>query len=63
MTGVGLIGVISLSLFFDSLYRETFPPVTGVSKALHASEIPLHEDESCHYIEMLISKKIGFGVF
>jgi len=44
-----LIGVISLSLFFDSLYKETFPPVTGVSRALHASEIPLHEDESCQY--------------
>ena len=49
ITGVGLIGVISLSLFFDSLYRETFPPVTGVSKALHASANPLHEDESCQY--------------
>ena len=49
MTGVGLIGVILLSLFFDSLYKETFPPVTGVSKALHASEIPLHEEESCQY--------------
>jgi len=43
------MGVISLFLFFDSLYRETFPPVTGVSKTLHASEIPLHEDESCQY--------------
>ena len=49
MTGVGLIGVISLFLFFDSLYKETFPPVTGVSKALQASEIPLHADESCQY--------------
>jgi len=44
-----LIGVISLFLFFDSLYKETFPPVTGVSRALHASEIPLHEVESCQY--------------
>ena len=41
--------MISLSLFFDSLYRETFPPVTGVSRTLHASEIPLHEDASCQY--------------
>ena len=41
------MGVISLSLFFDSLYKETFPPVTGVSRALQASEIPLHDDESC----------------
>ena len=47
MTGVGFIGVISLSLFFDSLYKETFPPVTGVSKTLQASEIPLHDEESC----------------
>ena len=35
MTGVGLIGVISLSLFFDSLYRETFPPVTGGNVSLY----------------------------
>jgi len=33
MTGVGLIGVILFSLFFDSLYKDTFPPVTGVSRA------------------------------
>jgi len=44
-----LIGVIKLSLFLDSLYKDTLPPVTGVSRALHASEIPLHEDESCQY--------------
>ena len=31
------------------MYKETFPPVTGVSKILQASEIPLHEDESCQY--------------
>ena len=49
MTGVGLIGVISSFLFFDSLYKETFPPVTGVSKALQASAIPLQEDDSCQY--------------
>ena len=49
ITGVGLIGVISFVLFFDSLYKETLPPVTGVSKALQASEIPLHEDASCQY--------------
>ena len=36
-------------LFFDSLYKETFPPVTGVSRTIHALEIPLHEDESCQY--------------
>ena len=33
----------------DSLYRETFPPVTGVSKTMQALEIPLHADESCQY--------------
>jgi hypothetical protein len=49
MTGVGLIGVITLSLPLDSLYKETFPPVTGVSNSLQASAIPLHEDESCQY--------------
>ena len=31
------------------MYKETFPPVTGVSNALQASEIPSHEDESCQY--------------
>ena len=41
------MGVTLSSLFFDSLYKETFPPVTGVSKAMQASEIPLHEDASC----------------
>ena len=30
------------------MYKETFPPVTGVSRA-YASEIPLHEEESCQY--------------
>jgi len=49
MTGVGLIGVILLSLFLDSLYKETFPPVTGVSNTKQASEIPSQEDESCQY--------------
>ena len=44
-----MIGVIRLSLFLDSLYKDTLPPVTGVSKALQASAIPLHEDESCQY--------------
>ena len=44
-----MIGVIKLSLFLDSLYKETLPPVTGVSKALQASAIPLHADESCQY--------------
>ena len=44
-----MIGVISLSLFLDSLYKETLPPVTGVSKALQASAIPLQEDDSCQY--------------
>ena len=33
----------------DALYRETFPPVTGVSKTMQALEIPLHADESCQY--------------
>ena len=49
MTGVGLIGVIKLSLFFDSLYKDTLPPVTGVSNALQASAIAIQEDESCQY--------------
>ena len=31
------------------MYKETLPPVTGVSKALQASEIPIHEEESCQY--------------
>jgi len=31
-------------LFLDSLYKDTLPPVTGVSKALQASAIPIHED-------------------
>ena len=44
-----MIGVIRLSLFFDSLYKDTLPPVTGVSKALQASAIALQEDESCQY--------------
>ena len=43
------MGVITLSLFLDSLYKETLPPVTGVSNALQASAIALHEDESCQY--------------
>ncbi len=38
-----MIGVIRLSLFLDSLYKDTLP------KALQASAIPLHEDESCQY--------------
>ena len=62
MTGVGLIGVISLSLFIDSLYKETFPPVTGVSKTLQAWEIPLHEDESCQY-PMALSGEEKFKLF
>ena len=49
ITGVGLIGVISSFSFFDSLYRETLPPVTGVPKAIQASVIPWHEDDSCQY--------------
>ena len=44
ITGVGLIGIS-----FVWLYKDTLPPVTGVSKALQASAIPLHEDESCQY--------------
>ena len=44
-----MIGVITLSIFFDSLYKETLPPVTGVSNALQASAIALHEEESCQY--------------
>ena len=43
------MGVIRLSLFFDSLYKDTLPPVTGVSNTLQASAIPVHEDESCQY--------------
>jgi len=31
------------------LYKETLPPVTGVSSALQASAIALQEDESCQY--------------
>ena len=31
------------------MYKETFPPVTGVYKILQASEIPSHADESCQY--------------
>ena len=46
---MGLIGVTWLFCFFDSLYKETFPPVTGVSKAIQALEIPSHADESCQY--------------
>ena len=57
MTGVGLMGVISPALFFDSLYKETFPPVTGVSKTLQASEIPLHEVESCQYPVSLLGEE------
>ena len=53
MTGVGLIGVILLSLFIDSLYKETFPPVTGVSKTLQASKFPYMKMKvaniQCHY--------------
>ena len=36
-------------MFLDSLYKETLPPVTGVSSALQASAIALHEDKSCQY--------------
>ena len=43
------MGFTWLLLFFDSLYKETFPPVTGVSKAIQALEIPLHANESCQY--------------
>ena len=57
ITGVGLIGVILLFLFIDSLYKETFPPVTGVSKTLQASEIPLHEVESCQYPVSLLGEE------
>ena len=49
--------MILLSLFIDSLYKETFPPVTGVSKTLQASEIPLHEDESCQYPVLLLGEE------
>ena len=31
------------------MYKETLPPVTGVSNALQASAIALHEVESCQY--------------
>jgi hypothetical protein len=32
----------------DSLYKLTFPPVTGVSNARHASEIPRTDCANCH---------------
>ena len=44
-----MIGVITLFLFLDSLYKETLPPATGVSSTLQASAIALHEDKSCQY--------------
>ena len=43
------MGVNWLFWFFDSLYKETFPPVTGVSNSIQALEIPSHADESCQY--------------
>ena len=49
MTGVGWIGFLLPESSIDSLYKETFPPVTGVSKASHAIEIPSQELDNCQY--------------
>ena len=57
-----MIGVITLSLFLDSLYKETLPPVTGVSNALQASAIASHEEESCQY-PILVSGEEKFKLF
>ena len=42
--------------------KKHYPPVTGVSKALQASEIPSHEDESCQY-PMSVSGDEKFKLF